>query len=60
MPKLWLSSPVGARFNDNEAQGAEQESLAPPLFASLEMRRLNNQMPIGWCPACNRWGRAER
>jgi hypothetical protein len=28
MPKLWLSSPVGARFNDNEAQGAEQESAA--------------------------------
>jgi hypothetical protein len=25
MLKLWPSSPVGVRFNDNKAQGAEQE-----------------------------------
>jgi hypothetical protein len=28
MLKLWLSSPVGVRPNNNEAQGAEQESRA--------------------------------
>lgn len=30
MPKLWLSSPVGVRFNDNEAQ-RWTKSLAPAV-----------------------------